>query len=288
MPTSSLGFDIDAALPLLVGVLVLGFRHGFDWDHIAAITDITSTTVASNAIAGTSGSASSMPSRAGPRWMPPRRALALGTMYALGHASVVAMLGLAALLLGAVLPVWVDPLLGRVVGLTLVVLGAWLLASAARYARSGEEFRLRSRWMLVFDGLRLTRDRIRRRPPATHETRESRSYGAGTSYGIGVIHGIGAETATQVLLIAALGGAAGRGLGVPLMMAFIIGLVLANTVIVGISASGFAGLGRRRRLNIAFGVVVGTISIVIGVLFVVGWEAGLPDMTELLGGATLD
>src|SRR5256884_4950431 len=26
----------------------LGFRHGFDWDHIAAITDITSTTSASH------------------------------------------------------------------------------------------------------------------------------------------------------------------------------------------------------------------------------------------------
>src|SRR2546421_9578945 len=31
---------------LLVGMAALGFRHGFDWDHIAAITDITSTTTA--------------------------------------------------------------------------------------------------------------------------------------------------------------------------------------------------------------------------------------------------
>src|SRR5438445_619616 len=30
-------------------MVVLGFRHGFDWDHIAAITDITSTTTASHA-----------------------------------------------------------------------------------------------------------------------------------------------------------------------------------------------------------------------------------------------
>src|SRR5205085_10349030 len=33
---------------LLAGMAVLGFRHGFDWDHIAAITDITSTTTASH------------------------------------------------------------------------------------------------------------------------------------------------------------------------------------------------------------------------------------------------
>src|SRR5215208_5908020 len=31
-------------LGILVTGLFLGIRHGFDWDHIAAITDITSTT----------------------------------------------------------------------------------------------------------------------------------------------------------------------------------------------------------------------------------------------------
>ena len=39
-----------AASPAGVGVLVtglaLGIRHGIDWDHIAAITDIPSTTAA--------------------------------------------------------------------------------------------------------------------------------------------------------------------------------------------------------------------------------------------------
>ena len=29
---------------LLGTALVLGIRHGFDWDHIAAIADVTSTT----------------------------------------------------------------------------------------------------------------------------------------------------------------------------------------------------------------------------------------------------
>ena len=34
------------ALGLLLTALLLGLRHGIDWDHIAAITDITSTTAA--------------------------------------------------------------------------------------------------------------------------------------------------------------------------------------------------------------------------------------------------
>ena len=43
------------------------------------------------------------------------------------------------------------------------------------------------------------------------------SYGPRTAFGVGIIHGIGAETGTQVLLIAAVGGAAAAGLGVPML-----------------------------------------------------------------------
>src|SRR3990170_4995344 len=83
-----------------------------------------------------------------------RRAIELGSLYALGHASVVAALGLAALAFAALLPAWVDPIMGRVVGVTLIVLGVWVLYSVYAYLRHGTEFRLRSRWMLVFDSFR--------------------------------------------------------------------------------------------------------------------------------------
>src|SRR6266478_1189507 len=98
----------------------LGFRHGFDWDHIAAITDITSTTSASHTEAeGPAGAP--MPSHG-------HDPVELRG-HALGHAFVVLVLGVAALLLGAVLPPWVDPILEKVVGLTLVLLGTWVLFS---------------------------------------------------------------------------------------------------------------------------------------------------------------
>lgn len=35
---------VPAGLGILATGLLLGIRHGIDWDHIAAITDITSTT----------------------------------------------------------------------------------------------------------------------------------------------------------------------------------------------------------------------------------------------------
>ncbi len=54
---------------LLIAAFLFGFRHGIDWDHIAAITDITG----------------SQEDR--------RQSMLFGTLYELGHATVVFELG---------------------------------------------------------------------------------------------------------------------------------------------------------------------------------------------------
>ena len=245
------------AVGILSTGLFLGFRHGFDWDHIAAITDITSTSAAADAatglhdadhhvhphdhghphggraeltiheIAGAPGgaAASTMSSLATvhvsrPRFMTEERhSIVLGTLYALGHAAVVLALGLLAIAFGTLLPDWVDPIMGRVVGFTLLFLGIWVFVSLWQYLRSGKEFRLRSRWMLVFDGARYSWRRLQARfhGHAHVEPLEMSSYGYRTAFGVGMIHGIGAETGSQALLIAAVGGAAGTGLGIPML-----------------------------------------------------------------------
>ena len=110
---------------LVITSLMLGLRHGFDWDHIAAIADL-------------SGSTTNR-----------RRGLWLSTLYAVGHAVVVFALGTMALIAGASIPESLDSWMGAFVGLTLIWLGIWVLVDLARH---GREFRLRSRWMLVLDG----------------------------------------------------------------------------------------------------------------------------------------
>jgi high-affinity nickel permease len=308
--------DLDAAaIGLLAFALVLGLRHGLDWDHIAAITDITSTSgaadmaeeahrlehtqapahrhlhggadeLAAHGEQSAEGSPAIVAVAVHRRLFPAgRRPLVLGTLYALGHALVVAILGGAGLLLGAQLPEWLDPLMGRVVGLTLVLLGVWVFVSLYNYARHGAEFRLRSRWMLVFDGLRYG---WRRFQAWLHghehvEPLEMSSYGPRTAFGVGMIHGIGAETATQVLLIAAIGGAASIGLGIPMMLAFIAGLVATNTLIVVITASGFGASQSRRPIYIAVGIVAGTFSLLVGGAFLLGVEEMLPNLEHLFG-----
>src|SRR4029453_7340824 len=112
---------------VVVAALGFGFRHGIDWDHIAAITDITS----------------SQDER--------RRSVVFGTLYALGHALVVLVLGILAILVGERLPESVDNVMTRIVGVTLVVLGVYVFASRTR---RGRDFRRRSRWMLIFAGVR--------------------------------------------------------------------------------------------------------------------------------------
>ena len=98
-----------------------------------------------------------------------------------------------------------------------------------------------------------------------------------------MIHGIGAETGTQVLIISAIGGAAGVGLGIPMMIAFIIGLLISNTAIVVLTATGFIASQLRQRIYLVIGVLAGVFSLVVGVLFLFEAEATLPDLGSIFG-----
>jgi high-affinity nickel permease len=306
-----------ANLGILLTGFLLGFRHGIDWDHIAAITDITSTTAAAGmadaahveqhrSIAGHShehggdreirahdggpGGATLAPALAlrpvvGPRFIASQwDAIRLGTLYALGHGAVVVALGLAAIAFGALLPSWLDPIMARVVGLTLVALGLWVIYSIYRYARAGERFRLRSRWMLVFDGMRYGWRRFQAKVHGHEhvEPLEMSSYGAKTSFGVGMIHGIGAETGSQVLLIAAVGGASSAGLGVPMLFAFVIGLLISNFGIVVLSSVSFVSSQARERLYVSIGAVAGIFSLFVGTIFLFGLQGALPDLGAIL------
>ena len=139
--------------------------------------------------------------------------------------------------------------------------------------------------MLVFDGVRYAWRHIQARIHGHEhiEPLEMSSYGTKTAFGVGMIHGIGAETGTQVLLIAAVGGAASAGLGVPMLFAFVIGLLISNFVIVLISSVGFVASQTRELVYVAIGGVAGCFSLVVGSLFLFGLDDKLPDILSSLG-----
>jgi ABC-type nickel/cobalt efflux system permease component RcnA len=279
---------------LLVAAFWFGFRHGIDFDHIAAITDITGSTDDR------------------------RRSIFFGTLYALGHALVVLVLGILAVVAGDRLPRSVDDVMTRVVGVTLLILGVYVLVSLVRH---GRDFRLRSRWMLVFgavrSGARWVRDRVsgargelapavpggsgrsggltesgasprlwhhgHHGRPGHHHHREdahpepgAMSYGRSTAFGVGMIHGVGAETPTQVLLFLAAAGAGGALAGISVLVAFLIGLLASNTLITLGSASGFLRAQRNFPVYAAVAVATALFSLVIGTIFVLGRPDLLP------------
>jgi high-affinity nickel-transport protein len=266
---------------VLLTTFLYGLRHGIDWDHIAAITDITST-------AGTDEDSHTLTdSRRNPQTAPPPgwRALFLSTLYVLGHAAMVATLGSAALLANTILPEWVDPILEKVVGATLLLLAGWVFYSLVQHLRGGAEFRLRSRWMLLFSGVAYLWHRLHERLEGhAHEhDHKLMRYGPLSAFTVGIIHGIGAETGSQVLLIAAVGGAGGSAQGLLLMASFILGLILSNSLLVAVTATGYLGAQSYRSVYLTVGLATGLFSLVVGLYFLTGLSGALPDLPELIG-----
>ena len=300
----------DMGIASLAGLgVALGLRHGIDWDHLAAITDITNAsittdeTIQSKAVSApcrartplpafrTTSIVAGLPLAAANCPVttivePPRRrrdawhGFFLATMYALGHASLVIALGLAAIWFGTLLPSWVDPLMGRLVGITLLFLGFWIIYSLVRF---GRDFRLQSRWMVIIALARTGWKRLRARlsgHPVQHH-HEVTQYGPGTAYGIGVLHGIGAETGSQALVLAGAVGATTQSAGTALLLFFTLGLLMSNSLVAAFSAFGFVSASTKRTVYMVVGIFAAMFSLVVGFLFLTGQEAALPDFESL-------
>lgn len=283
----------------LLGLVFLGFalglRHGIDWDHIAAITDITGSVVTNDealeveelrsAEISSRGSQAQLtlekPTRQRNKRREAREGFFLATLYALGHASVVVLLGLLALWASAILPDWIDPIMERLVGVTLVLLGLWIFYSIWRYGRS---FRLQSRWMVLFSmigrGFQALKSKITGKP--VEHSHDIVQYGPKTAFGIGVIHGIGAETGSQALLIATTAGATTKLTASLLLLTFTVGLVISNSLVAAFSVFGFVSASTKRNVYVAVGALAAIFSLFVGFFFITGQGAELPDLQQLL------
>lgn len=286
-----------AGLLALIGLgLALGLRHGIDWDHLAAIADITSSTVTNKeaeaearlmaVTASGTGIHVGIPDAISiSKWSESRQGFFLATMYALGHAALVTLLGLLAIWLGAILPDWIDPIMERIVGVTLLMLGVYIFYSIWRYGRS---FQLRSRWMLAFAllgrGWRCLNNKISGHSAHQHYDHAEGivQYGWKAAFGIGLIHGIGAETGSQALLLASTAGATTAVTGTVLLLAFVVGLLVSNSLVAVFSLAGFISSSTKQNVYVAIGVLAGIFSLVVGVFFLVGQGTDLPALQEVL------
>lgn len=296
------------SLGLLLTAFGLGLRHGIDWDHIAAIADL-------------SGTAESR-----------KRGFLLSMTYAFGHGLVVFGLGTLAIAFGLAIPDSLDAWMGRIVGLTLIALGVWILSELIR---KGKDFRLRSRWMLVIDGtfagMRRVRDGMTGRKitiehdhehehsDEAHETAPAHdhahvdhhqsapvpvasgsswrswrermhqhshthshelalpdqpgpSYGHRTATGIGMLHGVGIESPTQIAIFVASSAVAGVGFGLILLSAWVVGLIIANAGLALIAGAGLLNAERSFPIYATLAVIVSVLSIVLGTFYLFGLD----------------
>lgn len=239
----------------LVSAAMLGFRHGLDYDHIAAISDI-----------------SSVQSR-------PRDAMRYGLLYVAGHATMIAVLGTAAVAFRLALPAGSDRWAERLVGITLLVLGLYVLGTFFREGSHTHAPRTRltllingALWVywrlsLVFGGTRVEAPQVFRN-----------GYGTTSTFLVGVIHGVGAETFTQVSLFlaaASLGGAVGM-LG---LLMFILGLLVMNTLMCAAATGLFSATLARPSALRALTLITSAYSIFVGTIFLLGSAGRLPSLT---------
>jgi high-affinity nickel-transport protein len=236
----------------LLSAAILGFHHGFDYDHIAAITDITS--VQSD------------------RW----RGMRLGLLYALGHAATVAVLGSAVIMFQLSLPRGMDRIAERLVGLTLLVLGIYVLGSLF----TGNPVP-RSRFHMIAKALRWLHWKIKNywhdhEHPAPED--KSWNYSPKSVVMIGVVHGLGAETPSQLmifLLAANLGGISKGFLG---LIMFIAGLLVMNTIMTGLAVGLFGVSSRIPRFQFVVTALTAIYSLAVGMFFLFGSSSVLPSL----------
>lgn len=238
----------------LLSAAVLGFKHGFDYDHIAAISDITSVE----------------PSRG--------EGMRMGLVYVVGHASMVAALGGAVILFQRSLPARIDNWAERAVGFTLMLLGLYVLGTLLR---QGTSFAPRSRASLIISGFQWVSWQIRRifNPGADKKPGNARqNYDRKSVFLIGVIHGLGAETPSQLLLFllaANLGGLMRGFLG---LAVFLGGLLVMNTLMTASAVGLFGASSAKPHLMRFMMGLTAAYSLIVGAIFLFGASSVLPSL----------
>ena len=242
----------------LLSCLLLGLRHGFDYDHLAAITDITSVQRG---------------------W---REGMKLGLLYAMGHALTVAVLGVGVISLHLTVPPQLDAVGERLVGATLIVLAVYVLLTLRRtrqgLAEAAHRHTPRSRVALLVSGVRYAWWRVctaAGRPVQRPEPFSFR-YDRSSVFTVGIIHGLGAETPSQLLLFLLAANLGGTSRGLIGLGSFIAGLLLMNTLMTAGASGVFANSAHRPRVQIAVLSLTAVYSFCTGAIFLLGLSDRLP------------
>lgn len=234
----------NSAVAAVYAAAALGLRHSLEAHQIAAIGDFSS-------------SADSSP-----------RAGAMVALYTAGHIAAIAGLGASSVCLGLALPKAAAPYMTRLVGLTLVAFGAYVLY--ALFASPGTLTR-HSRITLLMEGWRRLVAWFRRRPHhaghAVDWTSKTANRGA---FALGIVHGLGIETPTQLALFILAAGARGLREGLLCVLAFVAALALMTALMTLFSLGLLTYSGAQRWVHGAVMLGAGLYSVIVGAALTIG------------------
>ncbi len=236
----------------LLSAAILGFRHGFDYDHIAAISDITSVQAS--------------------RW----RGMRLGLLYALGHAAMVVVLGAAVIVFQLSLPHGIDRIAERLVGATLLALGVYVLGTLYKGNSAP-----RSRFHLMAGVARWLHWKMKsywHDHDIPRPADKTWNYSAKTVLTIGLVHGLGAETPSQLMIFLLAANLGGIGKGFIGLAMFIAGLLVMNTVMTASAVGLFGFSSRLPRFQFVVTALTAIYSLAVGALFLLGSSGFLPPL----------
>ena len=216
----------------LMACTALGLQHGVDWDHVAAISDVTS--VQSSA----------------------REATRCGMLYALGHAATVGVLGIAVIGLRQSVPEVFGTWMQRVVGVTLILLGLYVYG--ALFSGEGPVSRGQAILAMVH--------RFHHHSPS--RALQDQRYGPKSSLSLGVLHGIGAETPTQLSMLLIAGNLGTFGSGVLGLSVFATAMFISNMALTTVTTSVFSISRVRPALFRWVGVITAGYSLWIGTVLI--------------------
>jgi high-affinity nickel-transport protein len=209
--------------------LVVGARHAFEPDHLAAVSTL---------VGGTRGS---------------RSAVSLGLLWGLGHTISLVAVGIALVGLDAVMPARLGTAFELAVAAMLVVLGARAIVVGLRN-RSGSSPAHRHGPLEHAHGgtsehIHLGRRAIAWRPLT-----------------IGLVHGLAGSGALTALAFAKLPSAGARIL---YMVTFGTGSVAGMAVATGLAGAALSRVARHDRTRTTFALATGALSCVVGVAWAV-------------------
>jgi hypothetical protein len=191
-------------LPILLIGFVLGMRHATDADHVVAVATLVS------------------------REQRPTAASKLGAMWGAGHMLTVMLVGGAIILFGLVLPPRVALSLEACVGVMLIGLGIYNLAS-----------------------------------PPEHAAAAPRS--SSQSFGVGVVHGLAGSAAIALLMLTTI---RDPRWAVGYLALFGVGTIAGMTLITSAMALPLVFAARADRLRAALPRAAGVLSVAFGVFVV--------------------